>query len=500
MSMRLSSMKVLLGSFVLLVASALLPAQAVQLADGRLLLATVEEADGEGLRIRRLDNGGTLDLRWDHLSTASATEWKRKFDLVGETQDEILVRAEEVEYVRAGGKQTIIGRITNPQGDPLLVQVKGVLYPVPRNELGPVRKVEVPASQIFTKDEFYAMRRSEVQPGESADRHVLLAEDLIKFRDYDRAAEHLQKAKDLGNARDGQRIEVLLQRLQRFKEAQKELGVLESIQASRSRGTLVEFEKGMKAIEQFERDFPQSKLKAEFEREKKRFLEARQRYLTQQVADQFRRSIGIVAEKKVSEDGVTIQSARDYAGRQMTDDIVDRVAKLLRLDATEVRQMWGERAKYPVGKRSEHFNYGLGSWVLGEPAIVKDTAVGKAKDKQSGQGAPAAQDSEIDRFAKLLQQAMQRRRQSVQGGGEESRQMTEEDWWRDASRAERVSWLKAYYAEFGGQLVVTFASTTPCISCYGQGTTPEMGDGGKVVQAKCFLCQQTKWLRSFKAY
>ncbi|MEC8653529.1 MAG: hypothetical protein VXY92_13310, partial [Planctomycetota bacterium] len=58
-----------------LFASANSSAQSIQLADGRVLLASVEQADGEGLRVRRLDNGGVLDLRWDHLSTASATNW-----------------------------------------------------------------------------------------------------------------------------------------------------------------------------------------------------------------------------------------------------------------------------------------------------------------------------------------------------------------------------------------------------------------------------------------
>ena len=69
-------------ALALAAATAGVRAQSVQLSDGRTLLAKVEEADGEGLRVRRLDNGGVLDLRWDHLSTASATAWKRKFDLV----------------------------------------------------------------------------------------------------------------------------------------------------------------------------------------------------------------------------------------------------------------------------------------------------------------------------------------------------------------------------------------------------------------------------------
>ena len=126
--------------------------------------------------------------------------------------------------------------------------------------------------------------------------------------------------------------------------------------------------------------------------------------------------------------------------------------------------------------------------------------VGAAKDKKAGQKKqPVGKDRDIERFAKLLRQALERRRSATQGGTQ-TRQQTDQGWWAEASRAEKVSWLRAYYAEYGGQLVVKFASVQQCISCYGQGTTPEIDGNGKTVHSKCFLCQGTKWLRSFKAY
>lgn len=479
-----------------------LAAQSVQLADGSVLLVAVEssDVDGQGMRVRRLDNGGMLDLRWDQLSAASATEWKKRFDLIGDTDDELMVRADEVTYLRGGTRTSLVGRITDPSGDPLIVQAKGIVYPIPRKDLQGARKVEVPATNVYTKDEFYLLRLGEVAPGDSANLHMVLAEDLIKFRDYEHADEHLQKAKQLGNASDGAKLDTLIDRLKRFREAAKELGILEAIQVARSRGQLGDFEKGRELIAQFEQQYPNSKLKVEFDREKERFEKARTYFLTQRVADQFRRQIKTVVEKKLAEDGLSLQAAKDYAENQMTDDIVGRVAKALNLEVDEVRAMWAERAKFPIGKRTEHFTYGIGSWVLGEQAILKDTAVGKAKEKQAATDEPAAgEDREIERFAKLLRQAMERRRQQQQEAGE-SKEQTDEGWWREAARAEKLSWLRAYYAEFGGQLVVQFATVTPCISCYGAGTTPEMTGEGKMVQTKCFLCQGMKWLRSFKAY
>jgi hypothetical protein len=476
-----------------------LSAQSVQLADGRVLLASVEDADGEGLRIKRLDNGGALELRWDHLSAASALAWKRKFDLAGDSQDEALTRADAVDYFNNGSKQSVIGRITEQAGDHIVVVVKGVPFRVPRAELRAVRKVEVPVTQVFTRDEYYADRLAAHRPGEKSDVHVLLAEELIKVRDYEHADFHLTEAKRLGNSRNPQQLDTLIAKLQRYRDAAKELGQIEEIRACRSRGGLQDFDKGTKLIEKFAKDFPQTKLKAEFDGEKKRFAEARTRFLANQVADLWRRSIQILADKKVGEDGMTLDTAREYAQGKMSDDIQARVAGILKLDPAEVKALWSERAKYPVGRRAEHFTYGVGSWVLGETAILKDTEAGKQQGKQPAKAANEQEARDVERFAKLLRQAMERRRGQQQAGGEQEEE-TEADWWRKAERQERTSWLRAFYAESGGQMVITYATVSPCVACYAEGTTVETNAEGKMVRTTCFLCHKTKQIRSFKAY
>jgi len=475
-------------------------AQAVQLADGRTLLAKVEQADGEGLRVRRLDNGGVLDLRWDHLSTASEMVWKRKFDLAGETEDVLLARAQEVQYLSNGTRQTVIGRIVDPGSDPMVVEARGIRYPIAKNNLVGVRTIEVPATQVYTKNQYYTLREGEIAPGNEANKHMLLAEDLIKFRDYANAELHLDRAKELGNTTAPDQLDKLIDRLKRFKAAAKELGMLEQIQAERSRGKLRNFEKGRELIATFEQQFPNSKLKAEFDREKQRFEQARDRYLTGRVAEQWRRAIQSVAEKKVLDDNFTLQAAKQYAENGMSDDIVTKLEKTLHLEGEEIREMWGNRAKYSIGKRPDYFNYGIGSWVLGDKAILKDTAAGDAQQKQqAGDAEPSGNSREIEQFAKLLRQAMERRRAASQGGAD-TKEQTDEGWWSDASRAEKVGWLRAYYAEFSGQMVVTYASASKCISCFGVGNTLAMGEDGKPMRVKCFLCQGTKWVRSFKAY
>src|SRR5690606_8661963 len=145
---------------------------------------------------------------------------------------------------------------------------------------------------------------------------------------------------------------------------------------------LADFDKGSKLIAEFEGKYPQSKLRNDFEIEKKRFTEARRRYLWQQVAETWRRYIQIHADKKAADAGFSLDAARDYAENQMTEDILASVGERLKIEVDEVRQLWTDRANYPVGKRAEHFSYGVGSWVLGEEKILAGTKQGDANAAQ----------------------------------------------------------------------------------------------------------------------
>jgi hypothetical protein len=486
--------------FAALWAAAPLAAQSLQLADGRVLLVEIPEPpSGEGLRVRRLDNGGVLDLRWEHLSQTCAQALKKQFDLAGAGQDELLVEAREIEYRVQGVRQTVIGKIVERTDSEIVLQQKGVTMRIPRADAGRETTVSVPASQVFTKDEFYKDRLTALMPGGSADKHVGLAEDLIKFRDYDRAQEHLQKAKELGNSLDGARIDKLLTKLALYKEAAKEADLIDQITAARSRGSLLDFEKGVKLVAQYLKDYPSGKLRGEFDVENRRFTDARTLYLTQMVADTFRRQIHYVAEKKVAEENVTLQQVRDYAENKMSEELFARVAAALRLELPEVKQLWAARAKVALGRRPETFSYGIGSWVLGAEAVVKGTDVAKAQKQNEVKEDP--NDRDTQRNARAMRQAFERQRAAARSqGGDQKKEQTDQEWWALSVRADKIGWLRAYYAEFGGQLVVAAASNQPCVSCYAEGTLPEPGPDGKMVRRNCSLCHNTKWLRSIRAY
>lgn len=475
--------------------------QALQLADGKVLLARVDDADGDGLRVRRLDNGGVLDLRWDHLTPGCADRIKREFDLVSDAEEEITVQADLVTYTAAGVPMEALGKIVSADGPVLVLQNKGLQIRIPKTDIRWRKAVEVPVSQVLTKDEFYSDRLTQVQPGDSADRHLQLAQDLIRVRDYERADEHIQTAQKLNNSRDPAKVASLADKLKRYRDSARERDLLDQIQVARARGTAMEFERGRKLIDSFEKQYPNSKLKADFEAEKKRFESSRARVLTGLVADQWRRAIQVSADKKCFEQGLTLAAAKQYAESKMKEDISARVASQMKLQDAEVKAFFADREKVGAGKRPEFFAYGIGSWVLGADAVLKDTKQGTANAARAQQQSDPDQAREVERLQRLLRAARDRQRAAqATGQGGAPKEPTDEDWWKDAAHNEKVSWLRAYYAEFGGDLKVSAAFVQPCVSCYGVGTIPEAGMDGKVVNVKCYLCRGTKWLRTFRAW
>lgn len=468
--------------------------QTLQLKGGQVLLAEVEDAHGEGLRVRRLDNGGVLDLRWEDLATECANRIKQAYDLAGEGGGEVMVKAQLVTYRQGGIEMELIGRVEEGT-NPLEVRSKGLDYRIPRDNVVGVRPVEVPVSQVFTREEWYGKRLAELDPGTLADKHILFAEELIQVRDYEHAEYHLDRAEELGNTRAPAKLAGMKKKLERYKAAAKEREMLDRIQIARARGGLEDFERGVELIARYEEEFPDSRLRSEFEQEKRRFDQARTRFLTGKVADTWRRLIRSIAERRVAQGDLTLATAREYAEREMHDDLAARTAEVLDLEPAEVEELWGKRVQYPAFRRPEYFYYGIGSWVLGEAAILKDTKQGEV----AGAEPTSSRDREIERLARMIKEARERasrQRGGGQAGGEES----EEDWWQGASRNEKTGWLRAYYAEFSGDMVVESAYVKECVNCGGTGTEVVLGQSGKPETAKCFLCHGTKALRSIRAY
>lgn len=469
--------------------------QLVQLKSGEVLIGVVEDPHEDGLQLKRLDTGGLLDLTWDQLSESSARRIKTLYSLSLEDEGEIMVDAEVFKYELAGGgSEEVIGRVISQNESTITVRRRGTNYPVQRSRIKHRAPIEVPAMDVYSGDEFYNDKLTEIAPGDDADKHILLADVLVRVRDYDRAEEHLQQAKKLGDSRQRSTLDAKIDKLKLYKGARAEREQLDKIRVALARR---EFQKGVALVEEFEQKYPNSKLQDEFSKTQRLFDASRDRFLLYRVAELWYGAAVTLADKKSGESGVSFDAAKEYAEEGMGKDIRDKVQKALHIQPAEIQDLWARRLEEKTRTpRPQRYSFGVGSWTLGAAAIQKDTVVEKQAEPEKAGGS-----QDMERMAGRIQKAMERaRRAASRQGPSGEEQNTPEAWWEAATRDEKKVWLRAYYAEFGGDLVVVNAHLNPCVTCAGDGQLTVYGQTGKAQKVECPTCHGTQYRRWIRAY
>ncbi len=472
------------------------PSQVIQLHSGEVLVGEVEDATGDGLSFRRLDNGGLLELRWQDLSAEAALRVRRLKGLVVEDEEEATIPADVVVYALASGiQQEVVGILTSQTDSYMVLTIKGKELRIRRSALKRLRKRDVPVLQVYTRDGYLAAVIARHEPGEDADKHVVVAQELRRAGDYENAEKHLLQAQALGGGKQRNQIAAMLERVKIMREAADERQLLTRIKQMRRRS---KFGKAAELIEEFKQAYPDTKLAADFAREQVRYEAAREKHMLDKAFQLWDRYVRAVANEKVAEPMLTLAAARDYAEQKMKADVYARVSKTLELKPEEVEAYWSRRNERE-NRRNEIFHYGVGSWVLGEEAVIKGTKVERAQQgaaKGGGTGDQASQEDLKRLMRKLREAQKQARRRGSKSGKKEQ---TEEGWWQSEPRSGKQDWLRAYFAEFSGTMELTNAYTSPCGNCVGRGTVRSVGSTGKDKVTKCPVCQGTKYTRGFRA-
>lgn len=485
------------ASFVLCLAAAA-PAQVVQLADGHILAGEIQQVTGEGFVLTRADNGGQLQLRWEHLAIESAGEVKRLFDISVEDEGEVLVEAQVIKHMTQSGiLREDIGRPTGGDGTVINLRMRGNTIAIPRRALRSIGTRRVPVAQIYTREEFYQEKLAEFAPGDDADRHILLADFLVRVGDYEHSEAHLKRAEELGNSKQPGALRAKIAKVALYKSAAGERGLLDQIKALRARK---DFSRGGELLAEFETKYATGKLGAEFAAEKQRFAEARERFYVARVAEGWSLLMTTIAKAKVLESGLTLSAARSYGESEMGREIAKRLAERLKLGVDEVTTLWSQRITAGAVTGTQLFAYGVGSWTLGDQKIMANTQQDKEDKAGTADKVANEQQQAAERQQRKIREFLERAKQAQQAAGASaSKTETDEDWWRAAPPDERANFLKAYYAENSGDLEVVTAHLTACVTCSGQGYLEVIGNSGKEDKLTCLSCKGTKFKRWFRA-
>ena len=491
-------MNTFLRSLAFLVASTAIPApgpaQTLQMKSGALLVGEITEATGDGLTYKRLDNGGILQLGWDDLSAESALKIKTLWNLSVDEESEVMVDTDVIVYELAGGALAeAVGKVIETDGKNVVVRTKSIArLEIPAASVRQRSKRQVRALDLVTRDDFYNDKFVEISPGDDADRHVLLADLLVRVRDYDRARQHLERAKELGNSKQATQLDVKLQRVKIYKENEKERVLREEIGIRRARA---DFGKCLALLDEFQKTYPQSKLKSEFEREKERVAKAHERWLVAKVTELWYMNIAAVADHKVNEKGVTFAAARQFAETQMGKEIRQRIGKVVNQNEDEVGALFKKRLEFQGITKQHLYSYGIGSWLLGAKDVIKGTRTEELQTK--GQEKEKPKDEDMERLLRKLREARERLKKAGQG---ETGKVSDEDFWaKDYSAQNRSLWVQAAYVENSGDLKLIRAYVDDCKNCAGEGATTEIGDTGQPRRVPCFVCHGTKFTRRVRA-
>ncbi len=470
------------------------PAQTLQLRDGTLLVGKVQEATGSRLVFQRTDTGGILRLRWDQLTKASADRLKARAGLLVESEEVITVTADVLRFSPGGiGVREIVGRIVSEDDKSITMRRRGSRVPVLRSTIKGRSQRQVAPNEIFTTDEYYLDLSQQMAPGDDADKHILLADKLLKVRDYGHAELHLLKAKGLGGGRQPHLLDAKLAHLGLLKESAAERQLLDEIRTWQNRGN---FKRAVAKLDEFKQRFPETKLQGDLERTERRLMKTREHHYVVKVARLWYRTIGRLAKRKAGERKLSLADARSYCERDMRKDILEHIVKTLQLEVDEVESMWAKRLEHSGAMDSAQYYYGVGSWVLGEEDIIKDTKQAKAQEKDADK--KSERDQDMERLRKRIQEAIRRAQRGANAGGNEKKQITPDSWWEQAPRDVRFSFLKAYYVEHGGDLEIVGAYLDSCHNCAGRGRIQEQLSTGKPRLVKCGVCHGTRFKRRIR--
>jgi hypothetical protein len=477
-------------------------AQMLRLRTGKVLIGSVEEANENGLRFKRLDTGGVLDLVWSDLVPDDAKRVRSAQGLIddGENAD-VKVAAMRVRFQKGDAVQELIAEQIGKDAHGMVLRRKGVRYEVAISELRAVpEKLEVDIHEVRTPDEIYQTAVEEHQPGEDGRKHMALGLYLVRVGDGKRAKEHLTKAKELGIGDQPRELEAQLERVDRLLAHKEEADLIAEIQVMRNRRN---YKRAVELVADFEKRFPQTKLKSEFDKAKNQLERDRESWLIQDVTSEWYRALDDEAGK-IARSATGIKEAKTRAEEALGKAIRERIARTRQITVEEVEKLWGMRLARKVA-RVQQTTYSTGSWILGKAEVIKGTSQEKA-----GAGAGASQaakpESDQERRLKEIQKRVDEyMRKARQAGGQGQNQQpelqTEDEWWKDkdVSSTTRTLWIKAWYAEKGGDVQVLSAHVNTCDQCGGPGFTEVIRpfDGG-TQRIPCPLCHGTRFIRGVR--
>ncbi len=474
----------------------------LKLRDGGILWGSIVAHDEDALRFARLDTGGTVELRWSLLDPDEERELKLRFGYGDAGYEELFVDADKL-YLVDGTER--VGLITERTGTELWLKTAEGRIPIPLQRLaGPTTLVQVPALDVYTKDELYQQKLFELQAGllsegaEAAAAHFEVARFAEGLLDYEKALQHYQAVVRADPTYEAESMPGILQRAEEKAAVQAQVDLLQEIDLWRARR---QYGKALADVQRFDDLYPDSPLKEDLAKLKQRIAKYQERDLREEVVRSWHhwtRRLAEVAARKM-----TYEEVLAYLDGPMAADVLKQVHESLlpiapELKPEEARRLWDERE----GGRLHQASYGDGTWLLGDgPARAELPSAEEEAPPEKG-----TQDESRKKMEDMLKRYLKNQEiaKKSQAGGE-SEDEDPKAFWAQWPSPNRAQWVLAYYVENSGDFELARVRWRNCRECGGTGTREVIYAGGAVQGAMagermvaCPTCHHVAVVRMIK--
>lgn len=439
----------------------------LRLRSGGVEFGAIVAHDPDGVRLRRLENGGEVELPWSFLDPREADGLRSSFGYVEVEADELELEAERIEL--ADGRE-VVGRIVDRNDTHLsLKRAEGTVQIPLTNVRGAITSVRVPALELFTKEELYQDKATELQgrlalegePGARA--HDELARFAERLLDFVRAAQHYRRVAELAPDFDAARIGAARARTEAKAALQAEVDELAAIDLARARKR---YDVALKLMQDFRTLRPKSALLEDLNKLQARIARAQERDLRDEIVARWHHWTVRLAKEAGRK--TSFEEVQAYLDEKLGEEIAEKVRLDVQtiapgIEVDQVRKLWGERK----GGKFKSASYGLGTWLLGESARAE-----LDQEKKGAATPPPAPGSAAEARSKLeerIKRYIENQKLTRKSGGQAAAEEDPQAFWGEWNWAGRAQWILAYHAEKSGEFKDVEGRLSPCPACGGAG-------------------------------
>lgn len=443
----------------------------------------LDSSEERGVTVRRLDNNGVVDLRWEHMLDADARKIKYACGYTGEDADPIRIRAKRIWLRNGTFEDGLICESDRP--GTFCLRRKGKFYYFNPNQVKDVENVQLEAQAVYTLEELYRQQVDEKTP-ETPQDFFNLGVFCESVTYYAKALEIYQQVRELDSE---YRADVINRKIGLMEAKLEEADATALLDDVRNLIYRRNFARALQRIEEFDEAFPDSVQTADKDRLKTEAIRKRHDYYQQRILTDYFTYMDRLANRIAADRSISLDDALEIAANELGAAIRDKLAEdVYKMPVSEVESLWTNRR----GGSQRTSSYGTGTFILGADRArqMPGEEVEQAEEVTEEPEATTLDERLKKRIAEIRKQKSKEKQKKRSYVRLEEIGKTPDQWWATESVANRKRFLVAFFAEESEDLKVLRVHLNPCRNCNGAGWLEHLSTSGEEDQKiPCEVCK-----------